>query len=130
MERTNKQFAARLLFQFRVKSSKARRLNCEERIILLETRSAKEALALAKRKGRAAQATPKSSGSNFYIEFVGVLDLLHLGIECEEGEVWYEIKEIVDPIKRRAKLIRSDRELLFRGRTSDAEWQKYEKEWD
>ncbi|HXE51739.1 MAG TPA: DUF4288 domain-containing protein [Tepidisphaeraceae bacterium] len=121
-------FAAKLLFQFRIQGSHSKRLTCEERTVLLNARSAKEALAKAKQKGRAAQTTPKRSDSNFYIEFVGVLDLLHLGIECPEDEVWYEIKEIISPMKRRAKLIRLDRELLFRGRMSDAEWRKYEKE--
>jgi hypothetical protein len=34
-----------------------------------------------------------------------VLDLLHLGVECEPNEVWYTIRQRVRPMERRSSLI-------------------------
>jgi hypothetical protein len=45
------------------------------------------------------------------MEFVGVLDLIELDPECEEDEVWYEIKTSLRPMERRAKLLPADKDL-------------------
>jgi hypothetical protein len=122
MKRTFNRFAAKLLFQFRVgKRGWARRLICEERILLVKADSSRRALSSANRAGRAAQFKYRNDqGRVVHFEFVGVLDLLHLGLECEEDEAWYTIKEMVEPMKRRKKLLPSDGELLFRGRVIGA----------
>lgn len=107
-------YAAKLLFQFRVIAAdwvNKRRL-CEERIILLEAMSAGEALRFAKKKGREAQHSYKNSdGNRVRFEFVGILDLLQLGVECEEGEVWYEIKERLLPMERKVDIIPPEADL-------------------
>lgn len=111
MKRGSKRFerySAKLLFQFRVitNGTSNKRRTCEERIILLKCGSAKDALHEAKKFGRNAQYFYKNdAGGTIHFEFVGVLDLQHLGIECEENEVWYDITEALTPMERRDKLI-------------------------
>jgi hypothetical protein len=71
-----------LLLQWRVVvdgSSGVRRL-CEHRLVNLYARDDKHALSLAKARGRASQFHYRNSDGNpVHFEFVGVLDLLHLG---------------------------------------------------
>jgi hypothetical protein len=101
-------YAAKLLFQFRVVtngSANKRRL-CEERIVVVRAQAAREALALAKDIGRKAQHSyMNSENGKVSFQFVGVLDLLHLGPECEDNEVWYDITERLQPMERRRKIV-------------------------
>ena len=109
-----KRYSALLLFQFRVmvRGNPGKRRICEERIVHFRASSARRALAVAKRKGRAAQHTYlNSDGHKVYFEFVGVMDLRHLGSECEEDEVWYDIVERLLPKERKARWIPPEREL-------------------
>lgn len=88
---------------------------CEERTLLLRASSSKDALVAAKCLGKAAQLSyPNSDGRQVHFEFVGVLDLRHLGRECSPDEVWYDINNRVAPMERRAALIPSDANLLAR----------------
>jgi len=101
-------FAAKLLFQFRIaKGGKSnQRRTCEERIVLLESRSAEaayqRAVALGKNRQFSYDALP---GTKVHVEFVGVLDLLRLDVACEPDEVWYDIVEILRPKERARRLI-------------------------
>lgn len=107
-------YAAMLLFQFRVEyeGDSGIRRTCEKRLFVLEATSAQKALSLAKRRGRAAEGRYKNSlGGTVHFEFVGVQDLLHLGPECEDDEMWYDIVELVRPMERRKKLIPAENEL-------------------
>ena len=101
-------YAAKLVFQDRVvvggKSGKRR--TCGERIIVLRANSAKNALAQAQREGIKSGFTYANSDRNpVHFEFVGVLDLLALGLECDEDEVWYDICARVLPSERKSSLI-------------------------
>ena len=101
-------FSAKLLFQYRVEDSgKSNVIRlCEERIILITAKSGRGALARAKRRGKAAQHKYKNdSGAMVYFEFVGILDLLHLGVECEPDEVWYDITRRKRPKERASKIL-------------------------
>src|SRR5437660_4713800 len=86
-------YAARLLFQFRVMvngNPGVRRL-CEDRIIVLRAIGARSALAKAQARGKAAEYHhPNADGTPVFFEFVGVTDLLELGVECGSDEAWYE----------------------------------------
>lgn len=113
-ESSNSRFSAKLLFQFRVDLGAAtgKRRICEERIVTIQARSARAALAVAKRKGRQSEHDYKNGeGNRVYFEFVGVLDLLDLGCECESDEVWYDIIERLSPMERRNKLIPPEDQL-------------------
>jgi hypothetical protein len=109
-----KRYAAKLMFQFRVTidGDPGKRRLCEQRIIAFEAGSARRALAFAKRKGRAAQFHYSNSDDNpVHFEFIGVMDLLCLGLECEEDEVWYDIVEHLLPKERKGKFIPPECEL-------------------
>ena len=109
-----KRYSAKLLFQFRVvvAGDSGKRRLCEERIIALEARSAKSALTKAKREGkRGEHQYQNADGNKVHFEFVGVVDLLHLGNECGADEVWYDICERLSPMERRDLLIPPENEL-------------------
>ena len=108
-------YAAKLLFQFRVTDhtglSNVMR-TCEERIVLINAPSARKALSLAKRRGNGAQYKYKNDvGSTVNFEFVGVMDLLHLGVECDQDEVWYNITQRKLPMERAAEILPQESEL-------------------
>lgn len=101
-------YAAKLLFQYRVEydgvSNKMR--DTEVRIIVLNPPSAKAAYAEAMQVGADDQTTyVNDSDGTVNIEFVGILDLMHLGAECTEETVWYEIKTMLCPQERKNTLI-------------------------
>jgi hypothetical protein len=90
-------YAVKLLFDWNpdpVTGSRVMRLS-EERIIVFTARSARAAVERAKRLGR--QGELQYDGG-LRLRFVGVLQLMELGVECEEGEVWWEFRR-----RRRAK---------------------------
>ena len=107
-------YAAKLLFQFRVgvDGDSGKRRLCEERIVVLEARTAKDALAKAKRKGKRGEHSHENDeGNTVHFEFIGVLELIHLGVECEDDEVWYDIGERLLPSERRRVLIPPESKL-------------------
>lgn len=107
-------YAAKLLFQFRVTvdGSDGIMRTCEERIVVLRATHARDALAKAKRHGRKAQFDYRNDDGNpVHFEFVGVLDLLHLGPECEGYEVWYDIVTRKQPMERAASILPKESEL-------------------
>ncbi len=84
-------YAVKLLFDWNpdpVTGSRVMRLS-EERIIVFTARSARAALERAKHLGRRGEL--KYEGG-LRLRFVGVLQLMELGVECAEGEVWWEFR--------------------------------------
>jgi len=111
---TVKRYAAKLLFQFRVviDGVSNKRRTCEERIILFEALSAKLALEAAKKRGKSEEHNFENNDGNVvYFEFIGVRDLMELGIESDKDEVWYEIKEHLLPMERKTKLLPPEKQL-------------------
>lgn len=109
-----KRYAAKLLFQFRVTvdGSYGKRRTCEERIILIQARSAAQALAWAKRKGRHQEHRySNSDGNPVDVQFIGVMELKRLDLVCEDDEVWYEITERLLPMERAERLIPPEESL-------------------
>lgn len=79
---------------------------------MLEAKSARMALGLAKRKGRASQYRYKNSeGNPVHFEFIGVMELKCLGPECDQDEVWYDIVEYLLPLERKERFIPPDSDL-------------------
>jgi len=90
-----------------------RRRRCEERIIVVKATSAKGALAQAKRYGAKCRHTyDNSNGDDVHFEFLGVMELLQLGLECDKEEVWWEHVHRICPSERRISLIPTDYDLL------------------
>jgi hypothetical protein len=109
-----KRYAAKLLFQFRVTiaGDSGKRRICEERIIVLKAPSGRAALAKAKGRGKQSQFRYKNTDGNpVRFEFIGILDLLCLGPECEKDEVWYDIRDRLLPSERKGLIIPPEREL-------------------
>lgn len=107
-------FSAKLLFQFRVDvdGDPGKRRFCEERIVVLEANTAQVALNKSNRRGkRAEHSYANDDGNTVYFEFIGILELLQLGAECDDDEVWYAIRERMLPMERRDKLIPSESDL-------------------
>jgi hypothetical protein len=81
-------------------------------MIVVKAASAQEALRLAKRHARQRHFTMNlTNGARLAFEFVGVRDLLHLGVECEPEEVWYDILQLVRPMERRRQIIPREADL-------------------
>ena len=84
-------YAVKLLFDWNrhpVTGSRVTRLS-EERIIVFDARSARAAVRRAKRLGRQGDLR---YGGGLRLRFVGILQLMELGFECAEGEVWWEFR--------------------------------------
>jgi hypothetical protein len=47
-----------------------------------------------------------------FVEFVGVVDLLELGVEADPDEVWWELTKKMKPMERRRQLILPDSDLI------------------
>jgi len=109
-----KRFSGKLLFQYRVVvdgvSSKMRTV--EERIMTITARNTRMALAeIKKRAYRDQTEYTNNDGNKVFIEFVGVMDFIELGIECSEHDVWYEIKTMREPMERKGQLIPDEWDL-------------------
>ncbi len=110
----NNRYSAKLLFQWRVvvNGVQDKRRLCEVRIVLIRASNGKEALRKAKRIGSSSHFQYKNNENNpVYFEFVGVLDLLRLGLEMEKNEVWYDIVEKLLPMERKKKIIPPESDL-------------------
>ena len=100
-------FSAKILFQYRVGSPEDSAFRvCEERVITFNGKSPSEAYDIAMRHGEDSQSSYlNDDGVDVNIEFIGVIDLLELGEECEDGDVWYEMRTMLRPKERKAKII-------------------------
>ncbi len=107
-------FAAKLLFQYRVTvgGENNKRRTCEERIINVSASDPDEALIKVKDYAKSEEHKYKNNeGNRVSFEFVGILDMMHLGSEAEAEEVWYEIKEYLTPKERKGKLMPKEKDL-------------------
>jgi hypothetical protein len=104
-------YSAKLLFQYFVDRKKTNLF--EERIVCFSAASDERAILVAKQSGSAAVfSSVNDEGQQVRFTFVGIRDLRHLGIECEENEVWYDVFELAEPLPRRSELVRSEASLL------------------
>ncbi len=110
-----KRYAAKLLFQYRADLGKGRSdviRRCEERLIVLSAQNAVSALRKARSHGLKAEFTATAEAGNpIYFEFVGIMDLLEIGIECHPDEVWYDITTRKLPMENKKKIIPPERKL-------------------
>ncbi len=120
-------YAAKLLFQWRVIAGRKqyKRRVCEERVILMRARNPREALKRAKQYGATECYTDHREGRKIFFEFIGVVDMDDMATEFADGpaEVWYELREMLQPKERRGRLLVPERhmrafEIPKRGRGS------------
>jgi len=102
-------YGANLLFEYGVDGQRAARPLCEKRIVVIEARSAKEAIRLARRRGRAAELSYQNAdGERFRIRFLGLVDLIELP---DPEEAYYSMFRTPRPQKH---LARDDELSVFR----------------
>jgi hypothetical protein len=110
-------YAAKLLFQWKPEPNGRRgklRL-CEERIVTYRAASPRTAVAKAKSIGRAGQFRYRAVQGHVRFQFVGILQLMELGVESEPHDVWWELSRRVRPMERRGRLLPPERDLwVFR----------------
>lgn len=115
MQKAGQLLGAKLLFQYRVvaRGKRFARRVCEERIILLRARGAKEALAKAKKYGAENEFTDHRPDRQVFFEFVGVIEMVDVMTDLNENpaEVWWEFRELVRPMERRRKLLVAEKDL-------------------
>jgi len=102
-------YAAKLLFQWNAMPGgrvSSRRV-CEERIVNFRAASPRSAVAKAKTIGR--QGTFRSGDIRF--QFVGILQLMELGVESGPGEAWWELSYRSRPLERRGKILPREKDL-------------------
>lgn len=102
-------YAAKLLFQWNAMPggrASSRRV-CEERIVNFRAASPRSALAKAKSIGR--RGSFRSGGIRF--QFVGILQLMELGVECGPGEAWWEVSYRMRPLERRGSVLPREKDL-------------------
>ncbi len=116
-----KKYTAKLLFQWRTEidgiSNKMR--TCEESIILIEEKNAPKALLKAKKHGKSREFQSRNDEYSIkhncdyqiHFEFIGVSDLVGLGIECADNEVWYGVRKHLFPMENKDKFIPDENEL-------------------
>src|SRR5947208_15023939 len=123
-----RRYAAKLLFDWNrdpVTGSRVMRL-FEERIVVFDIRSARAfdahsaraAVAAARRLGSRSELRYKSGHR---LRFVGRVQLMELGAECGEGEVWWELRRRRMTLARARALLPADKALyVFDGPMSAA----------
>ena len=110
---SNHRYAAKLLFQYKFDGDEPGTMRTvEEKIIIFSCMSAEEAFVSANARGIGDQRRfVNDEGTPGHFEFVGIVDLMHLGIETDEDEVWYDIRKMKDPMSRKELLLPEKKKL-------------------
>jgi len=101
-------YAVKLLFQFRIGFvSHCKMRTCEEKIVLFQVdKIHDDIIQIANNRGQEDEFNYIDDNDEVvYYEFIGIVDICHLGIEVEEDEVWYDIKTLLNPMERKNKLL-------------------------
>ncbi len=110
-------FSAKLLFQYRSGAPEDSIFRiCEERIVTFNGNSPSAAYRTALTLGKKGQSSHiNNEGIRVYIEFIGLIDMMELGMECEDYDVWYEIKTMRCPMERKSNIIPRREDLSIFG---------------
>ena len=102
-------YGAMLMFEYRRPGVK--KSCCEDRIILINAKSAKDAAKQARKYGKKSQLLYEGMyGDMIHIEFLGIKDLLALEYVAEE-EVFYEMYDAMEPRARKERWIPKEKDL-------------------
>jgi len=102
-------YAAKLLFQWNAMPggrASSRRV-CEERIVNFRAASPRSALAKAKSIGKAGN----FRSGDIRFQFVGIIQLMELGVESGPGETWWELSYRSRPLERKGKILPREKDL-------------------
>lgn len=98
-------YAARIIHQFKSKilDMKSRK-KCVITTIVFEANNGRTAIQTAKRIGKKMAVNYKNTDRDrISYTFLGIIDIMQLGDECEVYEVWYDAKSFTNPQRMVAK---------------------------
>src|SRR5688572_13578958 len=102
-------YGAMLMFEYRRPGVK--KSPCEDRIILINAKSAKDAAKRAREYGKKEQYVYEGMyGDTIHVEFIGLKDLLALDYVAGE-EVFYEMYDAIEPRARKERWIPKEKDL-------------------
>lgn len=107
-------YAAMLMFQFRVDTpdQKPKKRVCEKRIINFQENTPDSAYEFAVNYGKECEFDYENDdGNTVFFEFIGIIDLMVLGAECGDLDVWYDVVEHLEPMERKDKFVPSKNKL-------------------
>ena len=111
-------YAVKLLFQFRIDSVTICKMRTsEEKIILFKhdlTIDNNIFKTINKRAKEDEFNYLNDDGNIVYYEYVGIIDICHLGVEVDNDVVWYDIKTLLTPMERKEKILPSLKQLKKR----------------
>lgn len=74
----------------------------ERRMVSVESKSAEDAYDLFMKIGRASEVRKnKRTKTNFSLIFIGLQEMIELGVEASPHEVWHEVSRVKWPLVRR-----------------------------
>ncbi len=114
MKAIGNKYAAQILYQFRVviDGRNSKRRITQSSIVIIHAKSPEIALKSAQRQGKKNEYKYlNDKGNEVFFECIGIQELLHLGVECDENEVWYEVKERMSPMENKNKFIPKQNDL-------------------
>jgi hypothetical protein len=107
-------YAAKLLFEFdkclHGVSAQKRRV-CESKIVIFHANSDDEVYESALTYGKESQYSYTNKSYDIHYHFIGITELISLGSESEENEVWWQFEEKLSPRERADKLIPKKHQL-------------------
>ena len=116
-----KTYSAKMLWQYRIeKGNESKKVRaCEEQVVLFKAQSDSKAYSKANKFGKSEEHqvdVDVSRGVKMYFEFVGIRELVELSDWDESGEeefreVFFEVKDMLEPKERAAKIIPPKGEL-------------------
>lgn len=111
-----RRFSASLVFVYSQATDGVMRL-MERRIVSVEAASAEEAYAAVMQLGKDGEVRKdRRTGTNFSLDFMGVQEMIELGLEASPHEVWHELSRVKWPLVSKNAVRRKDDLAVF---TSD-----------
>ncbi len=104
-----KKYSVKLLFQYRIESNLNEKMRiCEEKILIFLIKEDEDIILVSNQKAKEQEFDfINDDGNKVFYEFIGILDVCHLGNEVEDNEVWYNIKTMLTPMERKNKILPS-----------------------
>ena len=111
-------YAVKLLFQFRIDSLNICKMRTsEEKIILFQisSKNSNDIFKIIKKRALQDEFNYLNDDKNIvYYEYVGIIDICHLGMEVDSDVVWYDIKTLLTPMERKNRILPTLKQLKQR----------------
>ncbi|HIE45331.1 MAG TPA: DUF4288 domain-containing protein [Flavobacteriaceae bacterium] len=102
-------YAIKFLFQFRVVSTEECKMRTtEEKIVLfhINSKDNNNFFEIANKRAKEDEFNYLNDDNNMvYYEYIGIVDICHLGIEVDDDVLWYDIKTLLTPMERKNKIL-------------------------